>query len=188
MIDKRIIKTKKSLKNALMELVRKKAFEKITVTEICDTASTGRVTFYTYYNDKYDLLKECFADAREEIQHDFEQRQAKSGSAANAKEGFLNLLDAILDTVQKYADAGMHLLSSPDMLFMYYQFIIDNIESFELKFDEDIQSEFDRDRMNAFFALGVYGFIHAKESTDWQALKDEAHRFVSPLVDSMVLP
>ena len=35
-------------------------FEKITVTELCRAADVSRITFYTYYDDKYALADRLF--------------------------------------------------------------------------------------------------------------------------------
>ena len=53
--DRRILKTKKNLKRTLIELLSQKAFEQISVKELCETAQTSRITFYTHYNDKYHM-------------------------------------------------------------------------------------------------------------------------------------
>ena len=43
---------------ALIALLEKKAFEYITIKEICDTAGVNRSTFYLHYENTSDLLKE----------------------------------------------------------------------------------------------------------------------------------
>ena len=43
---------------ALITLLEKKAFEYITIKEICDTAGVNRSTFYLHYENTSDLLKE----------------------------------------------------------------------------------------------------------------------------------
>lgn len=52
------VKTKKALNMAMLSLLESRNFKKITVSDICDGALISRVTFYTYFTDKYDLLKE----------------------------------------------------------------------------------------------------------------------------------
>lgn len=54
--DLRVRRTKKLLSDALFELVKKNAFEKITVCDICDAAMVHRATFYSHFSDKYELL------------------------------------------------------------------------------------------------------------------------------------
>ena len=51
--------TKKLFRNALTELLEsKRSIEKISIKEICETAELNRSTFYAYYNEPKDLLKE----------------------------------------------------------------------------------------------------------------------------------
>ncbi|MEM6707029.1 MAG: TetR/AcrR family transcriptional regulator, partial [Acidobacteriota bacterium] len=54
--DRRVTRTKRLLRQALMELVREKDYARITVQDILDRADVGRSTFYTHYRDKDDLL------------------------------------------------------------------------------------------------------------------------------------
>ena len=65
--DKRIVKTKRELKRTLAELLREKPFEQISVKEICDRSSTSRITFYTHYKDKCDLLNDLFKDFSDRV-------------------------------------------------------------------------------------------------------------------------
>lgn len=55
------IRTYSLLSNALFSLLTSSPFEKITLTQICETAMIPRSTFYRYFEDKYDLLDCCFA-------------------------------------------------------------------------------------------------------------------------------
>lgn len=54
-MDLRIQKTKKSIKNAFIELRAKKPLEKITVKELCELACINKSTFYSHYEDIYNL-------------------------------------------------------------------------------------------------------------------------------------
>lgn len=58
-MDRRVEKTKKAIFNAFIELLKKKEFEKISITEIADVADINRVTIYKHFLDKYDLLDQC---------------------------------------------------------------------------------------------------------------------------------
>ena len=53
----KIKETQKLLEDALGSLLEEKSFEEIRVMDICSKANIHRSTFYTYYNDKYELLK-----------------------------------------------------------------------------------------------------------------------------------
>ena len=77
--DRRFKKTEKALCRALSELVEEKPIFKITIDELVDRADIHRSTFYTHYQDIYDLyntLKDSFFDAmvknvKEETSHDY---------------------------------------------------------------------------------------------------------------------
>ena len=54
--DLRVIRTKESIRVALVELIEEKGFEAITVKDITTRAKINRGTFYAHYQDKYDLM------------------------------------------------------------------------------------------------------------------------------------
>ena len=55
--DRRIVRTKKEILNALTLLLEQKTIDEITVKEITDLAGINRGTFYLHYVDKYDLME-----------------------------------------------------------------------------------------------------------------------------------
>ncbi|MFB5679056.1 TetR/AcrR family transcriptional regulator [Paenibacillus terreus] len=64
--DLRVRRTHKLLYNALLDLMEKQPFENITVKQICDSAMVHRTTFYTHFNDKFDLLTRALRQIAEE--------------------------------------------------------------------------------------------------------------------------
>jgi AcrR family transcriptional regulator len=55
-IDPRVKRTKQLLQKALMDLVREKPVDSITVQDIAARAEVNRATFYAHFEDKYALL------------------------------------------------------------------------------------------------------------------------------------
>lgn len=55
--NRRILYTKKVIKESLIELLQTKEIHQITVTDICIKADINRGTFYTHYKDAFDLLQ-----------------------------------------------------------------------------------------------------------------------------------
>lgn len=49
--------TQQQLQNALIDLMAKESFDKITINQIVDYCHLNRSTFYRYYDDKYELLQ-----------------------------------------------------------------------------------------------------------------------------------
>lgn len=62
-LDSRIVKTKKSLKNALLDLLSEKKFNDITVTDIVNRAHINRGTFYNHFQGRDDLLQYVIEEA-----------------------------------------------------------------------------------------------------------------------------
>lgn len=61
--DRRSLKTKKALKQALASLLAEKELRHITVQELSDLADVHRVTFYKHYYDIYELYDQLEKDA-----------------------------------------------------------------------------------------------------------------------------
>lgn len=54
--DRRVLRTRDTLGDALVKLIHEKPFDDITVQEILDRAGVSRSTFYEHYRDKDDLF------------------------------------------------------------------------------------------------------------------------------------
>jgi AcrR family transcriptional regulator len=70
MDDLRIIRTKKIIKQSLIELLNTKRFDSLTVNDISKLAMINRSTFYRHFNDKYDLLLVILQESMEEMMKD----------------------------------------------------------------------------------------------------------------------
>jgi AcrR family transcriptional regulator len=66
--DRRAIRTKKMIRNALTELIEEKGFSNISITDITTRADINRGTFYLHYIDKYDLLEQIEKELLQELQ------------------------------------------------------------------------------------------------------------------------
>lgn len=65
--DLRVIKTERAIYSALVELLKKKDLEKITVSELSEKAEINKATFYLHYSDIYSLYQEALARHIKEI-------------------------------------------------------------------------------------------------------------------------
>jgi len=54
--DPRVLRSKRALGDALVELLHERSFDEITVQDILDRAGVGRATFYAHYRNKQDVL------------------------------------------------------------------------------------------------------------------------------------
>ena len=65
--DLRVVKTKRLLYDTLIDLMKEMPFEEIKVSDICKKALINRSTFYSHYNDKYELLVDFINVLKEEF-------------------------------------------------------------------------------------------------------------------------
>ncbi len=63
--------TRKLFRDALIELLQTKPFQKITVKEICEQADLNRTTFYLHYDDLDQLLDEIVENFKEGLDRYF---------------------------------------------------------------------------------------------------------------------
>jgi AcrR family transcriptional regulator len=76
--DRRILRTRNTLGEAIVALMQERTFEEITVQEVLDRAGVGRSTFYTHYRDKNDLFMSDVEDFLEAVASGLKSHQASS--------------------------------------------------------------------------------------------------------------
>ena len=72
-VDRRVIKTRKQLKNGLAKLMQEKSVNQITVKELVEEVHINRSTFYLHFKDIQDLLWEIEDTMEQEIQRAIEE-------------------------------------------------------------------------------------------------------------------
>jgi len=61
--DLRIVKTKKAIKTAFLNLLKENKYHNITISAISETALINRKTFYAHYETKDELYADVIEDA-----------------------------------------------------------------------------------------------------------------------------
>jgi len=98
--DLRVIKTKRNIKNAFIEILLEKDFKEITVQNILDKALINRKTFYNHYMDKYDLADQMIQDFFDECTAFLDMRSQNFKNI----DGFLDQVDSIYKEVFQQRD------------------------------------------------------------------------------------
>lgn len=98
--DLRIIKTKNLMFNTLIELMKTKTFEEIKVSDICNEALINRSTFYSHYENKYDLLVDFINNLKEE----FKSELNKNNTNLNTRDYYIELLKIFLNHIENRKD------------------------------------------------------------------------------------
>ena len=145
--------TKKALASALKQLMEKKSFEKITVSDIAEECGLNRQTFYYHFQDKYDLVNWVFYN-------DVVARVLHNDPYANWSEVMLDVLCSMRQNKSFYIKA---LNTSGQNAFQDYFFsvtkdilieIIEETEAVRGRVDLD---EGDKNYLAEFCAYGLVG-------------------------------
>jgi AcrR family transcriptional regulator len=101
--------TQKILRESLVALMKEKSILEISIKEICEIAGISRSTFYTYYQDQYDLLGQM----EEEILVEFDnliKKYSPIGAMLPTKE-LLMLIEAVLQYIASNSNSIQVFLS-----------------------------------------------------------------------------
>jgi AcrR family transcriptional regulator len=66
-LDRRVVRTRQLLRDALMELILEKGYDAVTVQDITDRANLGRATLYVHFDDKDDLLLQSLTEIFDQL-------------------------------------------------------------------------------------------------------------------------
>ena len=95
--DLRVIKTKNILYSTLLELMKEKQFEEIKVSDICSHALINRSTFYSHYNDKYELLEEYINTLKDSLIEEL----SKNKNINNTKKYYIELIKLFFNHIDE---------------------------------------------------------------------------------------
>ncbi|HTC92359.1 MAG TPA: TetR/AcrR family transcriptional regulator [Terriglobales bacterium] len=92
--DRRIVRTRDTLGDALVALMHEKSFDEITVQDVLDRAGVGRSTFYVHYRDKDDLFLSDVEDFLESVAGMLKRQNASPKRLLPVQEFFTHIRDA----------------------------------------------------------------------------------------------
>jgi AcrR family transcriptional regulator len=92
-VDRRILRTRDRLGDALIALMQEKDFDDITVQEVLDRAKVGRSTFYMHYRDKDDLFMSDAEEFLEAFSMALSHHKDKSDRVAPVQEFFTHIAE-----------------------------------------------------------------------------------------------
>ena len=141
-IDLRIIKTKKSLYEGLLLLLKDNSFENIRVLDICNKANVNRSTFYDHFSDKYELLNSLFND----IQNEFNNNIVKIDNYNNIKEYYLEVVKRLLSHFKTNIDVYSSIIRNNNNSISFD--MLKEIISKDLENALDKFNNFDKDLPN----------------------------------------
>ena len=191
MEDRRITKTKRSLKTALIDLLAKEDFEHISITELCRRAEVSRITFYSHYNDKYALLDDIFEDMLRIGTEDYYRRQRENNPQGKLAAGYVNMLDAILEIYYDRFDFFQYTNpeKNPYLASRLYSIILETVEMHTMHVKERLPLKYSPKKIAGFVCFGMLGFVNEshEENTPLEEIRREARVLLKDLIKSGIL-
>lgn len=98
--DRRVLRTKRNIRNAFLRLLAQKEMDKITIKEIAAEADVDRKTVYNYYTSVQGILEEL----ENELVQNFEEALSKMnfGSMEKGMMAFHTLTELIEENLEVY--------------------------------------------------------------------------------------
>lgn len=191
MEDRRIIKTKKTLKKTLVDMLQEEPFEKISITDLCARAEISRITFYTHYSDKYALVDEIFQDMVAIGTADYEAMQKEQNKDRDQVISYCHILDAIMGLYYRYFD--FFRCTAPDknpyLAFAFYSIVLETVEHHTKKLGGKHRILYSPKRIAGFLCYGMIGFINEghKDKIPIEQSKNEAKELLMGILKSGTL-
>lgn len=154
--DRRILRTRRALREALMALIIEKGYEAISIQDITDRADVSRTTFYLHYRDKEELL----ASGMRELYDELLAAYLPFSAAEVQQTGFSSaMLDAgdyehVAENAAFYK-AMFSAKGAPSFMTTVHQYLAEIFTSFCLKEVEPQQSPLPLD-MIAYGMAGMH--------------------------------
>ena len=101
-LDRRIVRTRKALADALIGLANEKGYDNITIRDLTQRANIGYATFYRHYKSKDELVTDFFRGIIQEIEREIRPEMTHYEESL-----------AMFRTVRKYGDAILFSTSLP---------------------------------------------------------------------------
>ena len=177
--DRRTLYTRRAVKDAMLELLEKQPYEKLTVAALCRQAEVTRSTFYLHYQSLDEVLNELLDEAlmaAEAASNDMSVRERMAAVAELLKTGTAGDLrrnERLLGPCQRVADDPKYRAIFQDPTLSGY--VISRI--YRLERDQMIpylmeECRINRNEADKLFMMIVYGLFYVNHSMKWS--KDES--------------
>lgn len=137
-MDLRVVKTKKNIRDAFLQLRKKYSIDEIKVNMLCENAMINKTTFYNHYQDIYELSEELEKEAVESFLNNFKD------------------IDMMLTDANRFIK-GMHvaLEQNNDMLHTVFR---DNMDELILRMEKSIHKFYAKEdqRLISFLIGGSF--------------------------------
>lgn len=163
-VDRRIQKTRKTIKKAFVELLNKKSLEEISVYHIAEEADINRGTFYLHYQDKFDLFEKYIDELLEELISNVEMLKQKMKKNRDYKNCDIYVL--FFQHFLKYPSFYRSILSFKGGPYFYTRFI-EGIKDYYLQEYEQLFKYNEKQNINQETFINFVAHAHLGVINNW---------------------
>lgn len=116
-VDRRAVRTKRKLKEVLINLLQTRELEKISIRELAELADISRGTFYLHFTDIFDL----YQAVEDDVVNGITERVDKSAVPAD-EFAIETMMESILEYLTQHIDACEALLRTDSASFLAHVF------------------------------------------------------------------
>ncbi len=190
-VDIRVIKTKKAIENAFIEILGEKSFTKITIEEICKKANVNRMSFYNHYDDKYDLLNDIMNNIKETLIGKFIEEVGADFTEEKVVSVLMETSEKIIDLGSKYKNYISMLISDGDNSLAQY-IIYKSLEESTLELLTKLREKYNLDKeplplMASFITGGGTSMILNWFENREKYSRDEMIYFLNEFINASLL-
>jgi len=165
--DRRTVKTLRALENALIYLLEKESFEDITIKELTSQANVNRITFYSHFNSKEELINFTFDDIYNKT-----KRNIKLSLNELSNKDVNNVLKIsitkAIESIYTYRNMIKSLINEKS--FPFIEKLLNNIRDISLKFlhtyFKDINVKTSIKSINDYLIGGICSLIYFNIKND----------------------
>lgn len=121
-VDRRVLRTRKAIHAAFIELLTEVNFDKITITALAKRADIDRKTFYTHYSSTEDLFKDYIRTRLVDALNDIDIQDLQTDPALFCKNYLNKLTKAVPLSREQHGEAFKHV--STEKLIQYFTEVI----------------------------------------------------------------
>lgn len=179
--DLRIVKTKKLLYTTLVELMKEMPFEEIKVSDICNRALVNRSTFYSHYQDKYDLLQEFVKDIKNTLAIEL----SKNKEVNSVRDYYIEMISIFIDHIEENKDIYKSVVvnnKNSITMDIVYDVMNDDINKHIEEFDEYMNKKIPVDVIVKFYLGAIFNVGIEFLNNNQKYTKDEIIKYIKILI------
>ena len=179
--DRRVIRTRRNLRAALMDLILEKGYDAVTIEDITEHADLGRTTFYLHYKDKEELLLESIENTARELYSQVILASPPIG--AHTQEDSLRAIDRVFQHAAENSILYRIILKGGAASRVHKTILVFLGEAVRPYFDYDLagsaQTGLPLEVLSNYFSTSLLGFLTWWLENEMPYPPEQASRFFS---------